>query len=199
MSLTLSQRLAVTIAAASLAAAPAFAQERGMSVYADAGGLSTARDLNTAGTADFKAGFNLGAGAGWTLRRNIMLRGDLDWGRQQLRNNGIATGVKVNEFFYGADVAVRYPNLGRTMPYAFIGAGAVTIHPVGTSGENKTKGVGRFGLGLTYQPPRSRLDLFAQGSGWLYKLSGFQSTSPLAGYDRSQLALVYVGGVSLHL
>ena len=198
MSLTLSQRLAVTIAAATLAAAPAFAQERSTNVYVDVGGLSAARDLNAAG-ADFKAGFNLGAGVGWTLRRNVMLRGVLDWGRQQLRNSGIATGVKVNEFFYGADVALRYPNLGRTMPYAFIGAGAVTIHPIGTSGENKTKGVGRFGLGLTYQPPRSRFDLFAQGSGWLYKLSGFQSTSPLAGYDRSQLALAYVGGVSLRL
>lgn len=170
-----------------------------MSVYVDAGGLSALRDLNSTGTADFKTGFNLGAGIGWEPRRNVMLRGDLDWGRQRLQNSGIATGVNVNEFFYGADLAVRYPKFSRTMPYAFIGAGAVTIHPIGTSGMDKTKGVGRFELGLTYQPPRSRLELFAQGSGWLYKLSGFQSTSPLAGYDRSQFDLAYVGGVSMRL
>ena len=193
--------MATTLLAA-LTAGPAWAQgqgERRLSIYADAGGISALRDLNQSGGADLKTGFDLGGGVGWQLQRNVMLRGDLDWSRQRLRNGGTSTDFKLNEFFYGIDLAVRYPNAGRAAPYAFVGAGAVTMHPAGTSGENKTKGVGRFGLGVTYQPPRSKLKLFAQGTGWLYKVNGFPSTSPLAGYDRSQFNLAYTGGVSFHL
>lgn len=173
-------------------------QERGIRVYTDVGGLSALRDLNQAGTADFKTGFDWGGGVGWQLRQNLMVRGDITWGQQELRTSGV-TAAKINQFFYGADVKLDYPGSGRATPYLFAGAGAVMIHPKGTSGENKTKGFGRFGLGLAYQPPQSRLQLFAQGTGWVYKLKGFPSTSPLAGYDRSQFDVGYIGGVSLRL
>jgi hypothetical protein len=181
-----------------LATTPAWAQERGIRVYANVGGLSALRDLNQAGTADFRTGFDMEGGVGWQLQRNLSVRGDLTWGQQQLRNSGIATG-KVNQFFYGADVMLKYPGASRATPYVFAGGGAVTIHPKGTSGENKTNPFGRLGLGVTYQPTRSRLELFAQGTGWLYKISGFSGTNPLAGYDRSQFDLAYSGGVSVRL
>jgi hypothetical protein len=48
-----------------LATTPAWAQERGIRVYADVGGLSALRDLNQAGTADFRTGFDMEGGVGW--------------------------------------------------------------------------------------------------------------------------------------
>jgi opacity protein-like surface antigen len=150
-------RLGAIAAVTALAAVPpqVGAQERSIRVYTDVGGLSALRDLNQAGTADFKTGFNWGGGVGWQLRQNLMVRGDITWGQQELRNSGV-TAAKINPFFYGADVKLDYPGSGRAMPYVFAGAGAVMIHPKGTSGENKTEGFGRSILrGRATEAPES--------------------------------------------
>jgi len=56
-----------------LAAAPALAQECAVVFSARGGGLSAVNDLNDAGTADFKTGFNIGGGVGVQVNKYVVL------------------------------------------------------------------------------------------------------------------------------
>lgn len=179
-------------------AGPVAAQDRAVRLFARSGGFNGVTNLDDAGTADFnKTGFNVGGGAGVQLNRFVALRGDFTYARNELRTNGVNTGDRLNRFLYTAAVQLQYPTASGFEPYAFVGGGAVTLHEVGTSGQDKTKATGTFGLGLNYAIPNSRLGVFVEGQGWLYDLNNLGGS--LAAYDRRQVEIGWSGGLSYTL
>lgn len=189
-------RLAVLggIAATLLMAAPATAQGRGLVLFAKGGGYTPLSNLNDAGTADIKTGFNVGGGVALDLHKYVALRGDFDFGRGELRLGGTETGTHLNKYFYGGALQLQYPTAGGVTPYAFAGGGAVTIHEQNTSGQNKTRGAGTFGAGLRYSLPHSGFGLFAEGTGWVYKHRNLAGRT--AGFDKTQVDALYSAGLS---
>jgi outer membrane protein with beta-barrel domain len=178
---------------------PALAQERAVVFSARGGGFSALSNLNDAGTADFKTGFNVGGGVGVQVHKYVVLDGDFTWGQREYRSNGVDSGIKVNQFFYGGAVKLQYPAASGFTPYVLGGGGAVTFHQRGTSGVDKTKGFGRFGAGLSYRIPRSNWALYGQGDGFVYKVSNFDGGTALTGFAKTQVDIVYSGGVSYRL
>jgi opacity protein-like surface antigen len=179
-------------------AGPAAAQDRAVILFARGGGYNGLSNLDDVGTSDFKkVGFNVGGGVGVQVHRNVSVRGDLTFARNELRDNQVATGTKLNRFFYDAALQLQYPTASGLEPYLFAGGGAVTLHEVGTSGQNKTKAAGTFGLGFNYRIPNTQFGLFAEGKSWLYKLNGMQGA--LAGVDKTQFDVAWNGGVSYKL
>jgi len=192
------RRLGGALTLALALASPAAAQDRAVFLAARGGGYNGLSNLTDAGTSDFKkVGFDVGGGVGVQLHRNLSVRGDLTFARNELRDNQVATGTKFNRFFYDAALQLQYPTASGIEPYLFAGGGAVTLHEVGTSGQNKTKAAGTFGLGFNYRIPNTQFGLFAEGKSWLYKLSGLQGT--LAGVDKTQYDIAWNGGVSYKL
>ena len=195
MSFTRSALGALAIAIGAGAGNSAVAQDHAVRLFARGGGYNALTNLNDAGTSDFKkVGYSLGGGVGVQASRFLTLRGDFNFGRNELRTNAVPTGVRTNRFFYDAAVQLQYPTASGLEPYLFAGGGAVTVHQVGTSGQNKTKAAGTFGLGLNYLIPRSRFSVFAEGKSWLYKLD--QMNGALAGFDKTQLEIAWTGGIS---
>jgi outer membrane protein with beta-barrel domain len=183
--------LVLTLGAASVA----FAQDHAVRVFARGGGYNALTNLNDAGTSDFKkVGYNVGGGIGVQANRYLTVRGDFSFGRNELRSNQVATGIRTNRFFYDAAVQLQYPTASGLEPYLFAGGGAVTLHQVGTSGQNKTRAAGTFGLGLNYQVPKSPFGIFAEGKSWLYKLENMSGA--LAGFDKTQFDVAWSGGIS---
>jgi hypothetical protein len=161
------------------------------------GGLSSTRDLDDAGNTKFKTGFNVGASIGTRLHRFVAVRGDVSFGRNELRTNGTGTGVDLNKLFYGAAVQLQYPFVSGVTPYAFVGGGGITLDPKGSSASSKTTGAGLVGLGLEYPISGTGLGIFAQSSGLYYKISDLEG--PLAGFDRNQFDITYTGGLSYRI
>jgi Outer membrane protein beta-barrel domain len=183
--------LALSLGMGSVAAA----QDHAIRLFAQGGGYNAVANLNDVGSADFKKlGYTVGLGVGVELNRYLTIRGEGSFGRNELRNNTVGTGLMTNRFFYDAAVQLQYPTSTGLEPYVYAGGGGVTIHPVGTSGRDRTKGAGTFGLGLNYQIPRSGLGLFVEGKGWVYQFNGF--SGQLAGFDKTQVDLTWSGGLS---
>jgi len=172
----------------------AAAQDHAVRLSARGGGYNALTNLNDAGTSDFKTGYNLGGGVGIQANKYLTFRGDFNFGRNELRTNSVATGVRTNRFFYDAAVQLQYPTASGFEPYLFAGGGAVTIHQVGTSGQNKTRATGTFGLGLNYVIPRTNFSIFAEGKSWLYKFE--KMSGPFAGFDKTQFEVAWTGGIS---
>jgi len=171
------------------------AQDRAVHLFAGGGGYNALTNLNDAGSADFKkVGYTAGGGVGVQLHRFVTLRGDFHFARNQFRVNQQETGEDVNRFFYDAAVQLQYPTSSGLEPYVFAGGGAVTIHQIGTSGQDKTKGTGTFGLGLNYTVPASGVGIFIEGKSWLYKPTNL--TGALAGVDKLQYEVAWAGGLS---
>jgi opacity protein-like surface antigen len=176
---------------------PAAAQDRAITFSVRGGGYNSLTDLNDPGDADFrKTGYNVGAAVGVRLNRYVGLRGDATFGRNELRAEGVDTGNELSRIFYNAAVQVQYPTASGLEPYAFVGAGGVTLHEVGTD-ENHSKLAGTFGIGLHYAIPRTRLGVFLEGQGWVYGLSGLNGS--LSAYDKTQLETGWSGGFSYSL
>jgi hypothetical protein len=195
MSFTRSAVGALVIALGAGAGQFALAQDHAVRVFARGGGYNALTNLNEAGTSDFKkVGYSLGGGVGIQANRYVTFRGDFNFGRNELRNNAVATGIRTNRFFYDAAVQLQYPTSSGFEPYLFAGGGAVTIHQVGTTGQNKTRAAGTFGLGLNYVIPRTNFGIFAEGKSWLYKFDNM--SGPLAGFDKTQFELAWTGGIS---
>ncbi|MGQ0815242.1 MAG: outer membrane beta-barrel protein [Gemmatimonadota bacterium] len=176
---------------------PASAQDKAVSIAVRGGGFNSVADLNEAGSADFnKTGYNAGATVGVDLTRTIALRGDFTFARNELRQNGVETGRDLNRFFYDAGVQFQY-NANGLKPYVFVGAGAVTLHPVGTSNDDQTKFAGTGGLGVNYNLPGTQLGLLLEGKGWVYELSGLSGN--LSSFDKTQFDVTWSAGLSYRI
>lgn len=197
--------LAATALALSLAAAPVAAQEQplatpdhSVTLFAAAGGFEALTNLDNTGTADFKkAGYALRAGGVVQLQRYVALRGNLAFARNELRIADVNTGTKLNRFFYDAAVQFQYPTNVGILPYVYLGGGAVTLHEVGTSGQNKTKATAAAGIGVGYTLPRSGFGLFLESDLWLWSAKDLSGT--LSAYDKTQVETVGTVGVSYRL
>ena len=161
------------------------AQDKAVTFAARAGGFNGISNLNDAGTADLKErGYDVGVGINFELSKHFALRGDVNLARNELHNNGVETGRDLSRLFYDASVQFQYPLSNNLKPYLFVGAGAVTLHPVGTTDGNQTKFAGTGGLGLTYTIPGTGLGIGVEGKSWLYELSDVGGQ--FAGYDKLQ-------------
>lgn len=170
---------------------------RGLFIAVDAGGLTPALDLNAAGAADFKTGFNAGGTVGVWLQRYIALRGNFTYGRNALNTGGLASGVDLNKYFYGGALQLQYPMASGMMPYAFVGGGGLTLDPSGSVASSRTTGAGLVGVGLNVPIPNSNFGVLGQASGLYYKLSDMGG--PLAGIDHNQFDVTYSIGLSYRL
>lgn len=196
--MSFTKSVASALALSAVLAAPVLAQDHAVWFAAKSGGFNAVTTLDAAGATDFRrVGYNLGAAVGADVQRYIALRVDFSFARNQLRSASVPTGDRLNRFFYDAAVQLQYPTSVGAEPYVFAGGGAVTLHQVGTSGQNKTKATGTFGLGANYAIPGTAVGVFAEGQGWIYQakdLGGF-----LSGYDKTQVEIEWGGGVSYRL
>lgn len=184
-----------------MAAVPAAAQDRAVTVFARGGGLSGLSNLDDASAAsDFKTGYALGGGATVQLNRYVALRGDFTFARARFRDAGVATNDHFNKYFYTGAVQLQYPTTSGITPYAFVGGGGITLKEKDAPSGNpvdQTKGVGVGGLGFSYAIPQTNFAVFAEGTGYLYKINGLSGT--LAGFDKTQFDVGYTGGVSYRI
>lgn len=179
-------------------AQPVAAQEKAVTLSVRGGGFNALTSLDEPATADFKGtGYNLGGTVGVDLSRLVALRGDFTYARNELRLNDADTGSEMSRLFYDAAVQLRYPSAAGWTPYAFVGAGGVTLHPVGSDDLDETKLAGTVGLGLEYAIPGSNFGVGVEGKGWLYELSGMDG--PLSSFDRTQFEVTWSAGVSYRI
>jgi hypothetical protein len=161
--------------------------------FANGGGNSSLTNLNDAGTASLKTGWTAGGGVGVQLNRYVAVRGTFDFARARGDNGTSFAGQRLNHYFYGGDLQLRYPTVSGLAPYVILGAGAVTIDNPDNAAFNRfTKFAGKGGVGLEYSVPRSDLGLFAQASSYVYKFDR-------NGFDKTQADLLWTGGVSYRL
>jgi opacity protein-like surface antigen len=162
-------------------------------LYGAGGGFSSLAHLDSADTTNFKTGFNVGGGVGYQFSKYVALRGNFTFARAEAQSNvsSIAImGTKFNRFLYDADLQFRYPLQGGVAPYVFVGGGAITVkHDITPDEPNFTKGAGKFGLGLSYQIPRSNVGLYAEGTTWVYKWDHY-------GFNKTQFDTTWSGGLS---
>jgi hypothetical protein len=169
--------------------------------FLNGGGWNNLTDLDNAGTARFKTGYNVGGGLGVQFTDWAALRGVYSFSRTEGRNAALApiNGQRFDRHYYGADLQFRAPMTSGFSPYLFVGGGAVTINPSADvlfsptgarfNGDTFTKGAGRFGVGFEYQVPNSGFGLFAQGDGWIYKWDRY-------GFNRTQVDTNWGAGLS---
>ncbi len=166
---------------------------RAVVVYGAGGGFNSFAHLDAAETTNFKTGFNVGAGAGYQFNRYVALRGNFTFARAEaqsdLRSISIA-GTKFNRLLYDADVQLRVPVGGGVAPYVFAGGGAITVkHDVTPEDPDFTKGAGKFGVGVQYLIPGSKVGIHAEATTWVYKWDRY-------GFDRTQYDTTWSGGLS---
>jgi hypothetical protein len=162
--------------------------------FANGGGNSSLTNLNDAGTASLNTGWSAGGGLGVQLNRFVAVRGTLDFARTegQGASAGALAGQRLNRYFYGGDVQLRYPTASGFAPYLLLGGGAVTIDAKDDGAfESFTKLAGKGGLGVEYQL-RNNVALFAQGATYVY---GYDR----GGFDKTQLDLLWTAGLSYRL
>ncbi|MGH7562399.1 MAG: outer membrane beta-barrel protein [Gemmatimonadales bacterium] len=163
--------------------------------FANGGGNSPVTDLNDAGTASFKTGWTAGGGVGLQINRYVAVRGVFDFSRTEGQGAaaGSLLGQKLDHYFYGGDVQLRYPTSSGFAPYLLLGAGAVTIDNSDLDTfERFTKFAGKGGVGVEYVLPRSSVGFFLQGTSYLF---GYDR----GGFDKTQADILWTGGLSYRL
>lgn len=183
---------AIPIAAALMLAAAPLTAQREFVVTVYGGGADHLSDLQKSPPAWFTPGYSVGTSVGLQLTRHFAVHGDFTYTRNPVARGAQATafnGGDVNRFFYGAHAEVRYP-LDRWTPYAFAGAGAVTIDQLGLdSFSPTTRPAVMVGGGLFYRVPQTRFELVGEVKGLAYNWN-------MAGFHRNMLDVTYSAGLS---
>ncbi|MCI0406157.1 MAG: porin family protein [candidate division Zixibacteria bacterium] len=192
--------LSVLIAGLAIAAftsSPLFAQSsfgyQGVTLGGAFGGHSGVSDLNQTGsTVDWRLGWAASADATLWLHQFAGLRASGSWAQDSLRGASLSGREKFNKFYYDGAVVLRYPvqaGTGIFTPYALGGAGAVSLHQLG-SDETWTRFAGNFGAGLEYRV--GRVGFRAEGRDFVYKFDEY-------GFDKTQHDVAWQGGLTLSL
>jgi opacity protein-like surface antigen len=188
----------VTLASILVFAGSAAAQQKAVGLTIRGGSFAGLTSLDEPGTADFKqVGYNIGGSVGVDLSRYVGLRGDFTFARNELQLNEQRTGSNLNRYFYDAAVQLQYPTGTGWTPYAFAGAGAVTLDPEGSAVDSRTKAAGTGGIGLSYAIPGSNVAVGLEGKGWLFGVS--ELDGDFAGYDRRQFEVTWGIGISYRI
>jgi opacity protein-like surface antigen len=162
-------------------------------LFANGGGNSSLTDLDDAGTTSLKTGWTAGGGVGVQVNQFVAVRGTFDFAQAKGDNATAFSGQKLNRYFYGGDVQLRYPTPSGLAPYVLLGAGAVTIdNSDNASFDRFTKFAGKGGLGVEYALPRSNVGIFAQANSYIYKFDR-------NGFDKTQVDLLWTGGLNYRL
>ena len=170
------------------------------------GGFSAIRELDQSEQVDFERGWSVGTGLGYQINRCLALRGNVAFARATLRDRRSPgtlqgqpgmNGLEYNRVFYDADLQLRYPSESGFSPYIFAGGGAITVDQDrdgnlfdGDPGRDHfTKGAGKVGLGVNYRIANSPVELYAEGTGWIYNWDR-------NGFDRTQFDTTWDGGIA---
>ena len=176
-------------AAAALAGAGLAAQDRALVFSLYGGGADHLADVRNSPPVWFMPGYNLGASVGIQLNRHFAVHGDFTYARNPSRGSSSFAGFDISRFYYGAHLEARYP-LGAWAPFAFIGAGAVSVDQQGFDQFDPfTKPAAMLGGGIFYGIPRTRFEAFGEVKGITYKWDR-------AGFDRQMFDVTYSLGVS---
>jgi hypothetical protein len=187
--------LVLSLLAPAALSAQTTSQQRNIILFANGGGASPVIDLNDAGTASLKTGWTAGGGVGLQINPYVAVRGTFDLARTEAEGSaaGSLSSAKLNHYFYGGDVQLRYPTASGFAPYLLLGAGAVTIDNTDDDTfDSFTKFAGKGGLGLEYVFAQNNVGLFAQATSYLYD---FDRT----GFDKTQADLLWTAGLSYRL
>ena len=170
-----------------MVARPAHAQQReGLSLFALGGGVRTFQKLNDDGTAFLGGGPFFGAGVDWAPENvpGLAVLGELAWTRHGLGGSQPTMATQVDLILAGVDLGWIYVNTEKVSATFFGGGGGLFLHE-GASGTTRLEPFSRLGLDAHYQIS-PRVGLLVQLTGMIYTISGFPSTSALAGYDHRQ-------------
>ncbi len=184
----------IAVAALLVAAAPVAAQQS-LVFNVNGGGYSHLVNLNNTGapTADFKPGYNFGASVGYQINEWLGVHGDFTFAHATARGTSSFSGGDIHRAFYGVHAEVRYPFESGVTPFAFAGAGAVTVDQAhGGTLPLFTRAAGMFGAGLGYQIPQSRLEVFGEAKTLVYNWNR-------AGFDKTIWDVTYSMGLAYHL
>jgi opacity protein-like surface antigen len=155
------------------------------------GGLSGAADLNQAGrTADWRLGWVASVDGTYWVHRLVGVRATGSWAQDSIRGASLDGRGKFNKFNYDGALVLRYPvqaGSGTISPYVLGGAGAVSIHQLG-SDSTWTKFAGNFGVGLEYR--FGRWGVRAEGRDYVYSFDRY-------GFDKTQHDIAWQGGLTL--
>lgn len=192
------RRTSLILAGLALLAAPAVAQDRAVVFQVLGGGYNHLANLSSSGAdAHFKTGFALGGAVGVHATRYVAIHGDFTFARSEALGAMSFAGDRVDRYFYGGHVELRYPFASGFAPFVFGGAGAVTIDER-TSGsvphafDRFTKAAGMFGAGVSYLIPGAPVEILAEGKALTYKWVA-------AGFDRQQWDVTYAIGLAYRL
>jgi len=153
------------------------------------GGVSRPARLNSAGAPDWRQGWAASVDATYWLNRHVGIRAGTTLAQDRARSATI-DGQTFNKIAYDANVVLRAPRPageGTLIPYVVAGAGAVTVHPIG-SGTSWSKPAGNVGAGVEYR--FDRFGVRAEARDVMYKFDRF-------GYDHTQNQVAWQGGVTL--
>jgi hypothetical protein len=206
------QQVSCAVALTVLALAPSASAQEGrddsgsVTLKLQGGGFSAIRELDELEEVDFDRGWNVGTGLGVQLNRYLALRANVAFARAEVRDRRTAitlqgqqglNGAQFNRIFYDADFQLRYPFANGLSPYLLAGGGAITVDQDrdgdlfdGDEGRDHfTKGAGKVGAGLSYRIPDSGVELYVEGTGWIYNWDR-------TGFDRRQLDMTWDGGIA---
>lgn len=186
------QHIAVAL---TFAVAAPLAAQRAVVFNLNGGGYNHLANLNAAGapTADFKPGYNFGASIGYQVNQWFGIHGDFTFAHATARGTSAFSGGDIHRAFYGVHAEVRYPFETGLTPFAFLGAGAVTVDQAhGGTLPLFTRAAGMMGAGLGYQIPNSRIEVFGEGKTLVYNWNR-------AGFNKTQWDVTYSMGLAYHL
>lgn len=178
-----------SVAAALLFAAAPLAAQREFVVQLYGGGADHLADLKNSPPAWFMPGYSVGGSVGVQLTNVVGVHGDFTYTRNPIEGSGIMAGRDVNRFFYGVHAEFRYP-LRQWTPFAFAGAGAVTIDQLGFDAfDPVTKPALMYGAGVFYTIPATRLEMVGELKGLSYNWN-------MAGFHRDMVDVTYTVGLA---
>lgn len=154
------------------------------------GGASGTANLGS--SVDWRTGWSAGVDLTRWLGRNLGVRGDATFARNDLRGSmaAIPAGSKFNKFSYLGEVVLRRSEGSETKlePFVLGGLGAVSVHRT-SSDSTFTRFAGDVGAGLGYR--LGRIGLRAEGRDLMYKFDRY-------GVNKQQNDIVWAGGVTLN-
>jgi len=167
---------------------------KAIQVFTQGGVYSPLADLDDAGNVDFRTGFNLGGGAAYQFDEHLAVRLALNFARAKARTGDLALAhiddTVFNRYLFDGDLQLRYPLARGWTPYAFLGAGGVTVErDVARLRSRFTRGAGKAGLGLGWLVPQRNVGVHLEAAGWIYQWDRY-------GFDRTQLDMTVNGGGS---
>lgn len=179
--------------AAVLAGAGLRAQDRAVVFSLYGGGADHLADLAKSPPVWFMPGYDLGMSVGLQLNHYFGVHGDFTFTRNPTHGYASFAGADVNRFYYGAHVEGRYPTSIGIAPFAFAGAGAVSIDQLGLDQFKPfTRPALMYGGGLFYAIPRTRVEAFGEVKGLTYRWN-------TAGFRRTMVDVTFSMGASYRL